>query len=111
MGLATIANIPGNDDTLLEWSFSHMAHHRDINEAIYFKYGIPLPIYPLDPMNTQDLGAFSYWHQTMHTNQNAILGIDGNNLLDVNWDDQGQLTIWINSNFVEHLEATRALDL
>ena len=109
MGLANVANIPEDAESLNEWSFSHQAHHFDINQAILKKYGLSLPIFPTDPMDLSNLGTWFYWHQTMHNNQNAILGIEGNNLLDVNWTDQGQRTVWVQSNFTEHLEANNAL--
>ena len=109
MGLATIANIPETDETLAQWSFSHQAHHFDINQGILKKFGISLPLFPTDPMNLNDLGTFFYWHQTMHNNQNAILGIEGNNLLDVDWTNKGQLTIWVQTNLTEHQEANNNL--
>ena len=107
MAIANIANIPENWETLQEWSFAHMAHHRDLNAYILRTKGINLPLYPIDPMNPDDMGTFGYQHQVMHNNQNSVLGIDGQDLLDVDWSDQTQRATWIFLNMNEHLQASQ----
>src|SRR5271154_1409002 len=88
MGLADIANIPKTPESLATWAFAHMAHHRDINRVIYQQNRVALSEYPLDQINTQDMGVWIYQHQEMHNNQNAVLGIGGNDLTDIDWNDQ-----------------------
>ncbi len=109
MGLASIANTPADQNSTDEWAFSHMAHHRDINRVIYEKYGIEIPEFNLDPFDPNDTGTFSYQHQEMHNLQNAILGISGNDLLDVQWQDEEERAGWIQLNFQEHLQANAIL--
>lgn len=104
MGLALVENVPESPETLAEWSFSHMAHHRDVNRAIYQKYGYALPEYVLDPFDPRNPGTWLYQHQIMHQNNDAILGISGYNLLEVDWGDPGQREVWINLNFNEHFQ-------
>lgn len=110
-GVASLWNVPETSEQLNAWSFNHMAHHRDINDAIYQQYGIVFPLYPIDPMNLNDIGTFSYWHQIMHNNFNELLGISGNDLLDVDWRDEGQRLVWLQDDGIEHLEAARILNL
>lgn len=105
MAIANIANIPGDWESLQEWSFAHMAHHRDLNAYIQRTKNVNLPLYQLDPMNLDDLGTFANQHQIMHNNQNAILNIQGNDLTDVDWNDQTQRSVWTFLNFTEHLRA------
>lgn len=107
--LANLANIPETPEETNEWSFAHMAHHRDIIEFIRLQKSIVLPEYILDPMDTTDLGTFANQHQNMHNAFNSILGLAGNDLTDVNWQDRGQREAWIWLNFVEHQNASNSL--
>lgn len=109
MGLASIENTPTDQPTTDDWAFSHMAHHRDINRKIFELHGIEIPEYNLDPFNATDTVTFAYQHQEMHNDQNAVLGIAGNDLTDVQWQDQEQRASWIQLNFLEHLQANQIL--
>lgn len=112
MAIAALQNIPGTPEELAQWSFAHAVHHIDINAAIYRIGAIALPEFvldPFDPSNENAMGTWFYLHQQMHENQNALLGIAGNNLVDVDWSNQGELAGWINLNFVEHLQASNIL--
>lgn len=109
MGVADIANVPNDQKTLLEWSFSHMAHHRDINRRIFEIENVALPEYALDPVNPNDAEVFLAQHQIMHNNQNTVLGIEGQNLSEVNFRDPVELSTWIFLNFQEHLAAYNIL--
>ena len=99
-GLANLFNVPLTDNERASWTFSHMAHHRDINLAIYNLTKIALPEYILDPVDVNDPGQWEYQHQAMHDNQNQILGIQGQDLTGIDWKNQQLLTAWIflNSN-------------
>ena len=109
MGLAAIENIPVDQPTTDQWAFSHMAHHRDINRKIFELHGIEIPEFNLDPFDPNDIGTFRYQHQQMHNLQNAVLGIAGGDLTDVEWQDQEQRASWIQLNFIEHLQANQIL--
>lgn len=106
MSVASIANVPSDPESMLQWSFSHMAHHRDINRRILEVFHVQLPEFPLDPFDPVFMGD---QHQTMHNNQNAVLSISGNDLLDVEWQDEAQKSVWIFLNFTEHLKAGNIL--
>jgi len=109
MGVAAIFNVPTDRSSTDEWAFSHAAHHRDINRRIFEVHGIIMPEFVLDPFNPQDLGMFGFQHQILHNLQNTILDIVGNDLLDVQWRDQGERASWINLNAREHLQASQIL--
>lgn len=112
MAIAAIQNIPGTPEELAQWAFAHQAHHVDINFAIYRLSNIALPQYildPFDPNNQDQMGSWSYLHQLMHQNQNFLLGIAGNNLVDVDWTKAEELAGWVQLNFIEHLEASNIL--
>ena len=95
------------------WSFANMAHHRDIFRVIYDLTGTQLAESPLDPFNPAD-DSFQTWlvqHQQMHRDQNEVLGIDSNNLLDLDWSDQDSLQAWMLQHFSEHDQAGAILNL
>jgi hypothetical protein len=110
-GLANLYNVPSTDEQRAQWSFSHMAHHRDINARIYLLVKIALPEYILDPVNPDDVGNWEYQHQLMHDNQNQILGIAGQDLTGIDWKDQNLLTAWIQLNSNEHYQASAILEI
>ncbi len=110
-GLANLYNVPTTDAERAQWSFSHMAHHRDINLAIYRLIKVALPEYILDPINPEDQGEWEYQHQLMHDNQNQLLGIQGQDLTGVDWKDQRLLAGWIFLNQSEHYLASNILEI
>ena len=110
-GLADLYNVPATDQERAQWSFAHMAHHRDINRRIYELVKIALPEYILDPVNPEDAGDWEYQHQQMHDNQNAVLGIDGQDLTGVDWKDPRILAGWIFLDANEHVQASAILEI
>lgn len=110
-GLADLYNVPMNDEERAIWSFAHMAHHRDINRVIYQLTKFALVEYPLDPIDPNDTDQWEYQHQLMHDNQNALLGITGNDLTNVNWKDPTLLEGWIFLNRNEHYQAATILGI
>ena len=110
-GLADLANVPSTDQERAQWSFAHMAHHRDIAQAIYSLVKIALPEYILDPVDPNDAGQWEYQHQLMHDNQNALLGIDGQDLTGVDWKNPNELAGWIFLNMNEHFQASNILGI
>lgn len=113
-GLAGLFNIPASDEELLQWSFVHAAQHLEISNAIYARTLIVLPQFlldPFDPKNRSSMETWAYQHQLMHNNQNQILGIEGFDLTDVNWQDQEERAAWISLNANEHVQASNILEL
>lgn len=88
------------------WSLPHMAHHRDLNTYLVGKFSVSLPLYPLDPWDPTDLSVQLYQHQLLHNAQNELLGIAGQDLLDVDWNDPTQRAEWIFLNAQEHFQAS-----
>jgi hypothetical protein len=110
-GIANLSNVPTNDEERAQWSFSHMAHHRDISRRIYELVKVALPEYILDPVNPDDTGDWEYQHQLMHDNMNSLLGIVGQDLTGIDWKDQRILTAWVFLNANEHMQASNILEI
>src|SRR5882762_5198136 len=104
-GVAGLYNVPGTQEELNEWACIHATHHRDINQEIFRLTGILLGEFPLDPIPLNAPGACTYQHQSMHAQFEAVLGIAGFDLTDVNLQDRNQLEGWIFLNASLHTQA------
>ena len=105
MTVAALLNIPSTEQEFKQWSFAHMAHHRDCIRAVLQEKNTVLSEYSLDPINLQDgFGIWVYQHQTMHNAMNAVLGTNGFDLSDTNWQDKGEFAAWIQNNENEHYQ-------
>jgi len=98
-------------EQLATWSFSNAAAHRDIARVIFGITGDVLPDFPLDPFDPTDMTIWLYQHALMHDAQNAVLGIAGFNLSNVNWGDPGDLAAWLWNHGQEHAAAATILEL
>jgi len=110
-GLADLYNVPSSDQERAQWSFAHAAHHRDINRRIYELIAVALTEYIIDPIDENNPGDFEYLHQTMHSNQNSILGIQGQDLTGLDWKNPQLLAAWIWINASEHIQASNILEI
>ncbi len=109
MSLANIFNIPGDPETMAAWSFSHMAHHRDIIRRLYQTRGLLLDEYAIDPVNPNNLKGFLDQHQIMHQQFSTVLGLPGWDLGEVDWQNKGQRSVWIDLNARAHRAASDVL--
>lgn len=109
--VAAIFNVPGDNSELSQWSFAHMAHHRDIIRTIYELSGAALDEYILDPLDRDNAGVWIYQHQKMHLDMDTILGIGGYDLLDVNFRNNNEFAGWIWLNAQEHYQVSNALGI
>lgn len=103
MSVAGIFNTPETPQTLASWSFDHAGHHRDVNRRIFEVFAIVIPDFPLDPFNPADTGVWGRQHQILHSEINSVLGLQGNDLIEVNWKDENERVSWIDLNAREHL--------
>lgn len=108
MALAVLYETPSTPDLFDEWSFVNMAHHRDIIRVIFEQTGEVLTEYALDPVSPDDMVAWLYHHQQMHDAMNASLGIEGYNLLELDWASP---STWITQHAQEHFAAGQILNL
>lgn len=108
------AEIPEKTETAADWasfSFPHAAQHRDYIRVIFQNFGISLPEYQLDPIDPQNPGLWPYHHQQMHDQINAILGIPGYNLQEIDFSDREGLQAWADLNNDLHQRTSTILGL
>lgn len=109
MGIASLFNVPGTEDEMNTWAFSHMADHRDIIRAVRNRYGLSLQEFALDPLPVNNMSTWLYQHQIMHNEMNSVFGLTGFNLVGVDIKNQDSLAGFILSNGVEHRAAQKAI--
>lgn len=113
MSLGALWNAPRTPQQLAEWSFANAAAHRDIVRVIFQTTGQVLDSYVLDPFDPRDAGfdTWLYQHFVMHQQMDAILGIQGYDLTDVDTVDRHFTEIWIAAHAIEHMQAGQRLNL
>lgn len=111
MALATLFNVPGNDTEMNVFSFNNQAEHVKIASALQTKFKLPIPNFILDPLPLNDMGTWLQQHQTLHNIMNGTLGTNSNDLTDVSFKDQKQLSEWIWLHAQEHYQAANILRL
>lgn len=109
--LASLYNVPVDDIGFLEFSFANVDEHRKILQKLRLSYGIRLTEYIIDPIPMFDFPTWARRHQQMHNQQNAVLGITGNDLSTIDLNRKDQLAAWINLHAQEHYQAANILRL
>jgi hypothetical protein len=108
MSIADIFNVPTTPEEMAKWSSLHSIQHRLTNAAVLASHGIALQEFILDPINLDDPVQFFLQHQQAHNAVDAIYGISGFDLEDVNWSDPGQRAGWIYLNATLHEQEAQA---
>jgi len=99
MTLANIAAAP-TEQTQSAFDYSHFQDHVEIAQAINKQQATNLAVRPIFPAPGQGQ-TWKQMHQAMHTEMNAALGNNGQNL-------QGEIdNVWHDQNYREH-QAARA---
>jgi len=113
MGLAVLLNLPVTPELITQFSFSNQDSHQKIADAILRKFNMTIPIYPLDPIPPTKEGLLTWGlnHQSAHNAQNEILGIQGQDISEVDFKSEGELASWIQEHFIEHYLAETQLQV
>jgi len=109
MPLAYLVNTPHTPQEWDIWSWSHQDQHDIVRQAIRAKYGIDLFQYVLWPIPFQDLNQWLDANQQAHDDNNGVLGTQGSNLQQTNFNDPNQLQAWIWLHRKEHENWAQAL--
>lgn len=108
MAIADLFNVPNTAPEMQQWSFAHMAHHRDMIRVVRQKLGMRLDEFILDPVNLRDATQFLDQHQIMHQQLDRIFSIAGFDLTQVDWEDAAQRSGWIWQNAQLHVLEAQA---
>ena len=88
-----------------EWAWAHFQHHLAIARAVLQVKKVELIVPSIFPINIANIQVWLQNHQGLHNAQNALLGIQGNDLSSLNWTDEKQREGFFYLNFVEHRSA------
>ena len=108
MGLAHILYPAPADDGFEQWLFNNYAHHRAINAGAS-GIGATIGQYMIYPVQQTSLRDFLEQHQRWHNDMCGALGIAGNDLSNVDFNDEKQKDAWMFLHYQEHLAAATLL--
>ena len=111
MSIASLIQLPETREQWDDWGFANMAHHRDIIRRIYELTGNNLTESVLDPFDHMNPETWLTKHYLMHQHMDAVLGIQGFNLEDVDWEDREAMRNWIAAHANEHYQAGTILNI
>ena len=110
MSLAELFELPKTDSDWAMWSFAHQAFHHDVDQTIARTYSVTLAEYALDPFNPTDT-QWLYNHQESHNARNAVLGVKGYDLTNLDLSNEQSVIDWINLHASEEQYAAEKLNL
>jgi hypothetical protein len=108
MGLAQVIYPPPTAHGMTEWSFDHYQHHLAIIQQAA-ALGYTLNFYNIWPINEKNFKDFLDQHSQMHSEMNAIAGINGAELTDVDFKDKKKRDAWFYLQWVEHQSVAQFL--
>lgn len=110
MSIQNLLNVPLTPGDWTRWSFAHAQVHRAIRQALAAE-NFGTGDYILDPINPQAIEEWLSRVQQTHTEMNAALGLQSNDLTGVDFNDAAQTVAWIYLNWQEDNAAMQALKL
>lgn len=114
MSLAQVLFPSPTDKGLEEWAHAHFQQHLAIINAMKEQKDILLPvrqIYPVDFQNPASLTVFLQLHSQMHNDFSSILGIQSNDLANVDFNNEDNRKAWFFLHYTSHQSATYALGM
>jgi hypothetical protein len=111
VGLPDLYYPPPGEAGWREYWFNHWIDHQDIVQAIQEATGVQLQMYIIDPWVNSDKDGILERHQQYHDDMDAVLGIAGNDLSEIDFQKPNEVKSWVYLNYQEHLSAHSALNI
>ena len=112
MSLAGLYNLNSKDPaSLLRWSFNNASEHFKIQQAIFDKHHLVLPLFPIDPIPMFALDDWARRHQTMHSGPSQVLKLQDFDLSSIDFNKPEQVTVWVMLHAQAHMAFAAALEL
>lgn len=109
--LALLLNVPKTPEEWVRWSFHHDDSHVRIRQGILVQKGINLTQYQLNPIFQEDVQGWLQRNSQTHSDMNGVLGVQGVDLLDVDFNDASKSEAWTWLHYQEHFTAESALKI
>lgn len=111
MALVDLLNTPKNEAEWEIYSFSNREQVSEIRQAIKVQKNTILRDYVLYPINFDNIKFWLQNNQQAHLDFNAVLGLQGSDLQDVDIKEPNQLQSWVWINYQELFSASAALHI
>ena len=111
MSLPILLNVPLDEQGFNVFAQSNDDLHLRFIEAINERTGLQLQRYLLNPIPQADVKGWLQREQQTHNDMNAVFGIAGSDLTDVNWQDKDQRDSWIQLHFSEMQQVAQELGI
>lgn len=114
MVLPLILSIPDDSRGWDSWVFAHNSDHNEIQAAILKQKSVNLPVLQLYPVKREDEDAFQTWldlHQQAHENMTSVLGIEVQDLTDLDPSDPQSMQNWLSANYKDHQNVREELEI
>lgn len=92
-----------SEESREQWALWHFKDHEEIHQATQNVLGINTIVYQLYPLDLDKLQEWAEMHQQTHDDQNSAAGLGGNDLSEMNFDEQEKSEQWHFNHFKEHL--------
>ncbi len=111
MPLPLIVEPPSDERGFDSWAYAHAVDHLEIITAITRTQNITLPQYQLWPFNPSDVSGWLEQHARAHNDMNQQMGTPGNDLENVDFQDDQQAKTWFYLQYEEHLNVRQKLSI
>ena len=109
--LASLLNVPQSEADWSRWSYNNYDCLNQIRDAIATQKGVALNAYQVEPIDFDDLETWLDNNQQAHNDFNATLGLNGSDLLHVDFKDPNQLQSWVYLSYQECSAACQTLKI
>jgi hypothetical protein len=109
--LASLLQVPRNDNDWRAWSFANSQDLLEIQQAIQAQHGVNLPQYVLDPVTIDALPRWLERNQQALDGINGVLKLQGDDVEIVDLENPRELQGWVYSIFQQHRDARAALKI
>lgn len=103
--LARLQSVPHTDNEWSSWSRNNYSCLNQIRQAIRVQTGLNLPEYQVEPIPWNSIDTFLSNNQQAHNDFNGALGLQSNDLEQVDLKNPQELPAWIYLNFFELQQA------
>ena len=95
------------------WAFANRDQIQNINAAILAQLGVNLTEYILYPMPLppDDTSTWLYQNQLAHQQFTGILGIQSQDIEEVDFNNSSEVQSWINAVYLELFDASQKLGI
>ena len=111
MPLPMLFDITASEASLAQFFFWNAQDHIEISQAVQRQKTVNLFQRVLDPVDKDAIDAWMELHQQSHNDINAVLGLSGNDLSDLDFSNERRVREWINLHAQEHLAMRQALKI